>query len=313
MAVDSRGNVFVTGHSVGSYPSGVYDYATVAYSGVGEPLWTNRYSAEQDLVDSRPAAIAVDSNGKVFVTGALVPSSTNFYYDYFTLAYSVTGQRLWTNRYDGPANGDDRARAMAVDSSGNVFVTGASVGTNGYHDYATVVYSGGGAWLWTTRFNGPGAGDGQVKGIALDRGANVFVTGAAVNSGGYYGYFTVAYSSAGLPLWTNSYHGRKSPYYSYPSAIAVDSSGNVFVTGYSRSEINGLYFDYATVKYSSSWLPSLAIRSINHQVVLSWTNAGFDLQSAPAVTGTFTNIPGASSPYTNPMSGREQFFRLRSP
>jgi hypothetical protein len=34
------------------------------------------------------------------------------------------------------------------------------------------------------------------------------------------------------------------------------------------------------------------------------------LQSAPAVTGTFTNIPDATSPYTNPLSARQQFFRL---
>jgi hypothetical protein len=35
------------------------------------------------------------------------------------------------------------------------------------------------------------------------------------------------------------------------------------------------------------------------------------LQSAPAVTGTFTNIPGATnSPYTNPITAAQQFFRL---
>src|SRR5882724_9729009 len=41
------------------------------------------------------------------------------------------------------------------------------------------------------------------------------------------------------------------------------------------------------------------------------TNAGFNLQSAPAVTGTFTNLSGATSPYTNVTTGPQQFFRLR--
>ena len=45
-------------------------------------------------------------------------------------------------------------------------------------------------------------------------------------------------------------------------------------------------------------------------VVLSWTNAAFGLQSAPAVTGTFTDIPGASSPFTNSITGGQRFFRL---
>src|SRR5438477_7886220 len=42
------------------------------------------------------------------------------------------------------------------------------------------------------------------------------------------------------------------------------------------------------------------------------TNAGFNLQSAPILTGTFTNLPGATSPYTNALTGLQQFFRLRS-
>ena len=41
------------------------------------------------------------------------------------------------------------------------------------------------------------------------------------------------------------------------------------------------------------------------------TNAGFTLQTAPAVTGTFTNLPGATSPFTNSPTGLQQFFRLK--
>ena len=44
---------------------------------------------------------------------------------------------LWTNRHDGPANGDDQASAITMDGAGNVFVTGYSQnGTE--HDYATI-------------------------------------------------------------------------------------------------------------------------------------------------------------------------------
>jgi len=47
------------------------------------------------------------------------------------------------------------------------------------------------------------------------------------------------------------------------------------------------------------------------QVVLSWTNAVFGLESAPAPTGPFADIPGATSPFTNPVAGTLQFFRLQ--
>ncbi len=45
-------------------------------------------------------------------------------------------------------------------------------------------------------------------------------------------------------------------------------------------------------------------------LVLHWTNAV--LQSAHVITGTFTNVPGATSPYTNPITGDQQYFRLIS-
>ena len=52
---------------------------------------------------------------------------------------------------------------------------------------------------------------------------------------------------------------------------------------------------------------------VDNQPVLSWTNAGFNLQSAPAVTGPFTNLPAATSPYTNPLAAPQQYFRLVAP
>jgi hypothetical protein len=66
-----------------------------------------------------------------------------------------------------------------------------------------------------------------------------------------------------------------------------------------------------TIKYSSSILPRLDFQLLSNQAVLSWTDAGFSLQTALAVTGTFTNLPGATSPFTNSIVGPQQFFRLK--
>jgi uncharacterized repeat protein (TIGR03803 family) len=57
----------------------------------------------------------------------------------------------------------------------------------------------------------------------------------------------------------------------------------------------------------------LDIHLLSRQVVLTWTNAGFNLQAAPFVTGVYTNVPGATSPYTNAATDAEMFFRLASP
>ena len=55
----------------------------------------------------------------------------------------------------------------------------------------------------------------------------------------------------------------------------------------------------------------LNYQKVGTQLVLSWTNAACNLQSAPDITGPFTNIPGAASPYTNPIAGDQGFFRLK--
>jgi hypothetical protein len=180
------------------------------------------------------------------------------------------------------------------------------------NDYATVAYSNTGLPLRTNRYNGPANGNDSAIALALDRLGNVFVTGSSPNSGGY-AYATVGYSDAGTPLWTNRYSDVANGT-NYAKAIAVDRSGNVFVTGQSW---NGTNFDYLTIKYAMS-VP-LQFQQTDDQLVLSWINAAFgwtnltfDLQSAPAVSGPFTNVPGATSPYTNPISGPQQFFRLIS-
>ena len=65
--MDSSGNVFVTG--ISEVSSGLCcDYATVAYSNAGVPLWTRRYNGPANSEDI-PNAITVDSVGNVFVTG----------------------------------------------------------------------------------------------------------------------------------------------------------------------------------------------------------------------------------------------------
>ena len=316
LVLDSSGNVFVTGSSLGSGSDYDSDYATIKYSGAGVPLWTNRYNGPTSDND-HPTALAVDSSGNVFVTGYVFGRSAlegGSVYDYATVAYSSAGLPLWTNLYNGPANNDDQASAIAVDRSGHVFVTGYSLRQSSspyFWDYTTVAYSSGGVALWTNRYNEHV--NSRPTAAAADSSGNVFVTGYWYDSSsGNSGWATVAYSAAGAALWTNRYSGPLANGIAVAAAVAVDSSGNVFVTG--GSEGLGSGSDYLTIKYSSSLPPivRLNVQRVNNQIVLNWTNAAFGLQTALTLTDTFTNLPGATSPYTNPIAGPQQFFRLKA-
>jgi uncharacterized membrane-anchored protein len=307
MAVDGNGNVVVTGISG---VSGVYfDYATIKYSSDGVPLWTNRYNGTGESRNEVASAIAVDGNGNVVVTG-ISDNGFNAYFAYATIKYSGAGAPLWTNRYSGPGNGHDSANALAVDRSGNVFVTGSSISTNGDYDYATIKYSSDGVPLWTNRYDGGYGGNGA-RTIAVDGNGNVFVTGSSRGRDGYSDYATIKYSGAGVPLWTNRYDGTGNGNDS-AIALAVDGSGNVFVTG-SSIGTSGDY-DYTTIKYSGAGLSPIPLnyQIVGNQLVLSWTNAVFSLQSAPAAEGAYTNISGATSPYTNLFWDAQRYFRLNA-
>src|SRR6516225_1556457 len=94
-------------------------------------------------------------------------------------------------------------------------------------ELTTAVYAQGGVPLWTNRYSGPGNAGGSARAVAADGSGNVFVTGSTAN-GYYYDYATVAYSAAGIPLWTNRYNGPAQET-DVPVAVAVDGGGNVFV------------------------------------------------------------------------------------
>ncbi len=184
---------------------------------------------------------------------------------------------------------------MAVDASGNVFVTGYSYGSGGDHDYATIAYSGTGVPLWTNRYNGTGNGWDIANAVAVDASGSVFVTGYSPGIAGSEDYVTIAYSGAGVPLWTNRYNGpgngEDRP--QTRSSLAIGSDGAVYVTGAS----DGLFSsDFATVKYV--WRPEIAIQRLStippkvNLTLSAAPNSSWAIERALELTGPWTNLSG---------------------
>lgn len=246
-AVDGNNSVIVTGQAFISGSS--YAYVTIKYSSHGVPLWTNRYTGPGNGWDCA-TAVAVDGSNNVIVTGqsAGIGSSS----DYTTIEYSSDGIPLWTNRYNGPGNSSDGAKAVAVDADNNVIVTGYSYSSGTNSAYATIKYSSVGVPLWTNRWSGSAGSLDSPTALSLDSSNNVIVTGASYESGGSSDYATVKYSNAGTPLWTNRYNGPGNGS-DEAYAVAVDGGNNVIVTGETISTESSA--DYTTIKYSSAGVP----------------------------------------------------------
>jgi len=183
MAVDSSGNVYVTGISMGSGTD--YDYATIKYYSNGDTAWVRRYNGGG-------LAIALDYSDNVYVAGGIAVSGLEDA-DYGIIEYYPNGDTVWVRRYNGPGDSTDWAIAIAVDSSGNVYVTGPSWGSGTGFDYATIKYYPNGDAAWTIRYNGPANSDDIPSDMAIDNSGNVYVTGYSWGSGTDFDYATIKY------------------------------------------------------------------------------------------------------------------------
>jgi hypothetical protein len=109
-----------------------------------------------------------------------------------------------------------------------------------------------------------------------------------------------------------------------PGVFAYNpSAGTVLSPG--TNTLGVLFTPYDTIDYSNATNSvslvvlfgpiDLNIQLAGSSVVLSWNDPAsfFSLQSAPDLNSTFTNVPGATSPYTNAITGAEQFFQLVAP
>jgi uncharacterized delta-60 repeat protein len=242
MAVDLKGNVYVTGKSDD-------DILTVKYDSAGIIKWRATYDGPDSGADYG-VDVAVDNDGNVYVTGV---SRSGSQADYATIKYNPDGSLAWAaphNGYNGAAiynstYGDDLPAAIGIDSAGNVVVTGRSEGSSGSWDYFTIQYDSSGNFVWEQRFDRNGNND-YGEDLAIDSSDNVYVTGGAITYT-YWEPYTIKYNGSGSIVgeWT---HGIGAVAI-HPVAIAVDASENVFVTG---SIGVGSTFSYYTAKYSGS-------------------------------------------------------------
>src|SRR6185436_10544300 len=107
------------------------------------------------------------------VTGSSISSGRKA--DFYTAKYAAAnGALLWEKRYNGAAYFGEGAKAMALDGSGNVVVTGASQG-----EFYTAKYAAAdGALLWEKRLSHASGAFGGGNAVAVDSSGNVVVTGA---------------------------------------------------------------------------------------------------------------------------------------
>ncbi|UCE06591.1 MAG: SBBP repeat-containing protein, partial [bacterium] len=208
---DNDGNIFISAPTL-------WNIVTFKYDSNGNELWAASY-ADDENSRGRPNAITSDDYGNVYIAGCF--SSLGKRSDYLIIKYNAIGAEQWVAKYDGTVHSFDVANAIAVDESGNVYITGSSTNSNTGKDYATIKYSADGVQQWLVCYNGTGDSQDQAYDIAVSQFGNIFVTG---NSG------TIKYNGEGAFQWIDSTM--------IASKIIVDEMENCYGTGKNTAKIN---------------------------------------------------------------------------
>ena len=240
--------VYVTGFAWNG-PLYTLDMATVRYDlSTGDRL---DRAVPARLGNDYALAIAIGDDCSVVVTGTGLAVSL---LDYVTFKYDSELTDTWGGpaTYDGPGAvlSEDVAYAVAIDPSGDVYVTGRSEGFGGRSDFATLKYDGTtglAVWSEPARYESPGDANDVAVAICLGADESVFVTGyeePISRESQWSVMHTLRYrSSDGLQVWETERE------HSYPRDMVVGADGAVAVAGQTWSEA-GENWDYLTVKHS---------------------------------------------------------------
>ena len=283
VAVDSSGNIYTTGIFSGTVDfdpgagtanltsAGSWDVFVSKLNSAGELVWVKKFGS---TAADQGRAIAVDTLGNVYTTGSFSGTvdfdpgagTSNLFSGQdavFVLKLNSAGEFVWAKQLNESWTSVAYGYSIAVDSSGNVYTTGnfrgtvdfdpgagasnlTSAGSTGNVDAFVSKLDSTGAFVWVKQFTGTGNKDEFGYSIAVDSSGNVYTTGyfsgttdfdpdpaggAVANLTSAIGedVFVSKLNSTGAFVWVKQFGGTSSE---QGRSIAVDSSGNVYTTGF---------------------------------------------------------------------------------
>jgi peptidoglycan hydrolase-like protein with peptidoglycan-binding domain len=264
ITVDSSGNSYITGYFEGTVDfgagnvtsAGSADIFVLKLNSSGTFQWVNTYGGSAFDVGMD---ITVDSSGNSYTTGYF-EGTVDFgagnvtsagAADIFILKLNSSGTFQWVNIFGGTST--DVGQGIAVDSSGNSYITGSFQGTvdfgsgditpSGFDDIFVLKVNPSGTFQWVSTFGGTSIDVGED--IAVDSSGNSYITGSFqgtvdfgagnVTSAGGADIIVLKLNSSGTFQWVNTYGGTSGD---VGEGITVDSSGNSYITGWFRETVD---------------------------------------------------------------------------
>jgi len=300
IAIDSDGNSYITGNYFSSsitfgnttlYNNRYSDIFVAKMNSSGNWLWAKQIGG--DNFDSG-YGIIVDSNKNIFVTGNFSSSSITFgnitlnntqsgESDIFVAMLNSSGIWSWATQAGGTKT--DVSNSIAIDSSGNSYITGIfysgsitfgsiTLNNSGNGDIFVAKLNSSGSWLWAKQTGGTGYD--EANGISIDPSGNSYLTGSYENSiyfdsslltsSGDKDIFIAKLDSSGNWLWEKKAGGALED---TGMDIAIDTNGYCFITGYFLS--TNINFGNTILNNSNNQNPDLYISMLDSSGNWQWT------------------------------------------
>jgi hypothetical protein len=258
-------NYDITSGSFQTTNGGSVDVFVTKLNSTGNTLIYSTYIGGSSIDECR--AIAIDGSGNAYITGwtgstdyDITPGAFQIFNvgpDVFVTKLNSTGTSLIYSTYIG-GSGNDEGYSIAIDGSGNAYITGRTSSTDYDITPGAFQTTNGGNWdVFVTKLNSAGdsliystyiggSGDDIGYDIAIDGSGNAYIMGNTestnyditpgafqTTNGGSIDVFVSKLNSTGTGLIYSTYIGGS--VIDQGKAIAIDSSGNAYITGNTNS------------------------------------------------------------------------------
>ena len=231
-ATDTSSNTVVVGY--GKNAAGNTDIYVIKYNSASGKVWDAAPYDGSGHGNDIPSSALFGLDGSIYVTGysEKTPGSSN--YGFFTAKYDGSdGSLIWSDVYSVAPTGDNKGNFIAMDSSGDVYVTGSATNLAGNNDIYTIKYSGSAGTaqrLWERALDGPAHGDDAGVSVGVDQiEGNIVVAGTSLTGAGNNDFTLVKYNPAGDVVWPQTLLRPNND--DNLKGMAVDASGTIYLTG----------------------------------------------------------------------------------
>jgi hypothetical protein len=287
LSLDNSNNLYVCGRVTKNWQS-QYKYPTyqiAKYNTNGGLVWQRDLGTAATNSDPNfgKGIVVEKSTDNIYVVGDMVSGSPVSYQfsDMTIVKYNSLGVIQWAKQI-GTSGTNDHCNAVALDSTGNVYMAGSTT-YSGAPAAVVVKYNSSGVLQWQVCLAGPTNGDpNQFNGIVIDSSNNIYVSGYSYNPTLSLTVGIIAkYDSSGTLLWQRQLYTAGSA--NIFEGLALDSSENVYAVG------SGKIYQGVIVKYNSAgvlqWQRGVSGSYTSGTVGASLTSITFDSSDIMTVGG----------------------------